>query len=204
MNLSLTKTMETTYITHCIGNETPMGTMEEQMQALHIRPLNTCCCYGYSPKIIPYDMLPSGIRIAEIRRLVHMWVDDMVEQGMRNFLSPMEPGVDQMVAERVIALRSIGNKNLRLIACLTHPAMDRDISLLYRDVFISLCAQADHVLYDNDMCGGRRIRRSVNLLLIKRSVHMLAAYQSGHTPAVLRESKAESVMVRHIRTDLLG
>lgn len=186
-----------------VDNPSAYQNMEEQLQALHIRPHNTCCSYGYSRDIVPYGILPSGRRTAMVRRTVNIWVDKMLHQGIRHFLCPMEPGIDLMVAERVIAHRIVGSVPIKLIACLTHPGMREDISILFRDTFLSLCDQADHILYHNQTQGGRSIRHALSMLLVKQSSHMLAAYPSGQMPMLLRENRIKKVQLSHIRTDLL-
>jgi len=184
------------------GKET-LAPLSDQLLSLELQNKKTCCSYGYSQDIVPYGMLPSGKRTPKLRRLVHMWVDDMIEQGVENFLCPMEQGADLMVAERVIALRSVSDKPIKLIACLTHCDMDKEIGAMFLDSFHSLCQQADAIVYASSIRGGRRVRRSLNMAMMGNSAFMLAVYQNNKPPQVLKDAETIGLTIAHIQVDLI-
>ncbi len=186
-----------------VSEEEALTLFKDQLKALNLNRNTTCCSYGFSQDLIPYGMLPNGKRMPMLRRLVNLWVDNMVELGMKHFLCPMEQGIDLMVAERVIARRSISDKPLKLIACLTHPEMEKDIGLLFHEDFISLYKQADLIIYADSRNGGRKARHIVNQALQDCCSHILVAYQSNKPPQALKNAEEKGLTIAHIQTDKL-
>ncbi len=186
-----------------VSEEESLALLEDQLAALGLRRETSCCSYGYTQEMVPYGMLPNGKHTPQLRRLIHLWVDNMIEQGMENFLCPMEQGADLMVAERVIARRSISDKPIRLIACLTHPDMKREIGALFMENFVSLCKQADDIVYADSTRGGRRARHILNQALLAHCSHALVVYQSNKPPQFLKDVEERCLTIAHIQTDKL-
>ena len=186
-----------------VSEEQALTLFKSQLKSLDLHSNTSCCSYGFSQDLVPYGMLPNGKRMPQLRRLVNLWVDNMIELGMRNFLCPMEQGIDMMVAERVFARKSIMDKPLKLIACLTHPDMEKDIGLLFHEDFLSLCKQADAVLYADSKSGGRKARHVINQGLADNCSHILVAYQSNKPPQALKDAQEKGLTIAHIQTDKL-
>jgi hypothetical protein len=167
--------------------------LDEQLRLLPLKPLTTCGSYGYSQDIIPYGMLPNGKHTPVLRQRVYRWVDDMIEAGMESFLCPMEQGADLMVAERVIARRSVSGKPIRLIACLTHPDMGFAIHPLLREYFHSLCEQADETIFADAAIGGRSVRRILCQNLLPVCTRLLITYRGKRPPQILRDAKSKGI-----------
>jgi hypothetical protein len=177
--------------------------MEEQLYRLSPRRQATCCSYGFSNGILPYGMLYNGRRMPKLRARVNRWVDERIAQGADCFLCPMEQGADLMVAERVIAKRSVLLKRIRLIACLADAQMGEGMYPLVRDTFASLCERADGIVVANACGKGRGVRNAINQTLLERSGHMLAVSRREELTAVAQKAQAMGVEVTGIAVDEL-
>ena len=108
---------------------------------------NTCCFFGHRS-------LPKK-RFEYIIKRLDLEIDNLINQGVTNFISGGELGFEQIAASIVLVKREMG-ANVRLILALPCQNQDKKLTAGQKRLYHTLLSEASEVRYVVDDCMKKR------------------------------------------------
>ncbi|WMI82235.1 SLOG family protein [Anaerotignum sp. MB30-C6] len=150
----------------------------------------TCCFTG--DHRLPKD------RIEQIVIRLNKEVDNLISQGVTDFISGGALGFDMIAASLIISKKEMGN-NVRLIFVLPCREQDKLWSVDEKKLYQSLLGEADEIIYVSkeyyDGCMRKR-----NQYMVDRSAYCICAsiYPTGGTAQTVRFARQKCIRVFEI------
>lgn len=122
-------------------------------------------------------------------------VDNLIREGVTDFISGGALGFDQMAASLIVAKKEMG-EDIRLIFALPCRNQDEKWSIKQKELYHSLLAEADEIVYVSeeyfDGCMKKR-----NRYMVDRSGYCICAliYHTRGTAHAVRYAKQKGVKV---------
>ena len=134
----------------------------------------TCCFFGHR-------YLPKN-KIGQIKEHLDREVENLVNQGVTNFISGGAPGFDQLAASSVIDKKTAG-ENIRLIFALPYRNQEKYWDIEQQRRYHRLLLEADEIVYSSEMYTESCIRKR-NRFMIEKSAFCICAYLFPHFKTV--------------------
>lgn len=148
---------------------------------------NTCCFSGH--RRLPKD------KIEQIVIRLNQEVDNLISQGVTDFISGGALGFDQIAASLIVAKKEMGH-DIRLIFALPCKNQDAQWSFEQKRLYHGLLGEADEIIYvSEDYSDGCMKKR--NRYMVDRSAYCICALIQpiGGTAQTVRYAKKKRVMV---------
>lgn len=150
----------------------------------------TCCFTGH--RRLPKD------KIEKIVIRLNQEVDNLISQGVTDFISGGALGFDQIAASLIIAKKEMGY-NIRLIFALPCKNQDEQWSFEQKKLYHGLLGEADEVIYVSeeytDCCMKKR-----NRYMVDRSAYCICVqiYPTGGTAQTVRYAEMGRLKITNI------
>lgn len=147
----------------------------------------TCCFTGH--RRLPKD------KIEHIIIRLNQEVDNLISQGVTNFISGGALGFDQIAASLIVAKKEMGY-NVRLIFTLPCRNQDEFWSVEQKRLYQGLLGEADEIIYvSEDYTDGCMKKR--NQYMVDSSAHCICAqiYSIGGTAQTVRYARDKSCII---------
>ena len=153
--------------------------------------IERCCAFtGHRPKKFPWGYNEADTRCVTLKRAIDEEIAKLVDAGYTDFFSGMAEGADTWAALAVLALKK-GNPALRLHCVLPCEGQTDGWSTSARELYHSILAQADEVVYVNqEYSKGCMLER--NRYLVDHAACLLAVYNGewrGGTAMTVRYAR---------------
>lgn len=121
----------------------------------------TCCFTGY--RRLPKD------KIEQIVIRLNQEVDNLISQGVTDFISGGALGFDQIAASLIVAKKEMGH-NVRLIFALPCKNQDELWSAEQKRLYHSLLGEADEIIYVSEEYTDGCIKSATTIWWISRRI----------------------------------
>lgn len=151
---------------------------------------HTCCFSGHRA-------LPLA-KIESILLRLNNEVDNLINQGVTNFISGGALGFDQVAASLIITKKEMG-RDIRLIFALPCRNQDERWSEAQKRLYHDLLDEADEIVYvSEDYCDGCMAKR--NRYMVDRSAYCLCAllYERSGTGQTVKYARQKGVKVVNV------
>lgn len=145
----------------------------------------TCCFTGH--RRLPKD------KIQQIVIRLNQEVDNLISQGVTDFISGGALGFDQIAASLIVAKKEMGH-NIRLIFALPCKNQDELWNIEQKKLYHGLLGEADEIIYISeeyfDGCMKKR-----NQYMVDRSAYCICAliHNTGGTAQTVRYAQSKRV-----------
>jgi len=150
----------------------------------------TCCFSGH--RKLPKEKIEHIII-----RLNHE-VENLIAQGVTNFISGGALGFDQVAASMIVAKKELG-REIRLIFALPCKNHDEHWSAKQKELYRNLLAEADEVIYVSEgYCNGCIKKR--NRYMIDHSAYCICArfYPFSSTDQTVMYARQKGLMIINV------
>lgn len=147
----------------------------------------TCCFTGH--RRLPKD------KIEQIIIHLNQEVDNLISQGVTDFISGGALGFDQIAASLIVVKKEMGNK-VRLIFALPCRNQDELWSIEQKQLYHGLLGEADEIVYVlEDYSDGCMKKR--NRYMIDRSAYCICAmiHPAGGTAQTVRYARQKGLTI---------
>lgn len=157
---------------------------------LEMEKAKTCCFTGH--RRLPKD------KIQQIVIRLNQEVDNLISQGVTDFISGGALGFDQIAASLIVAKKEMGH-NIRLIFALPCKNQDEQWSFEQKRLYHNLLGEADEIIYVSeeytDGCMKKR-----NQYMVDRSAYCICAliYPTGGTAQTVKYARRNSIIIRNV------
>lgn len=150
----------------------------------------TCCFTGH--RRLPKD------KMEHILKRLTQEVDNLISQGVTDFISGGALGFDQIAASLIASKKETGH-TIRLIFALPCRNQDAMWSTAQKKLYHGLLDAADEIIYvSEDYCDGCMRKR--NRYMVNRSVYCICAaiYPTGGTAQTVRFAKQKGIRILNL------
>lgn len=150
----------------------------------------TCCFTGH--RKLPQD------KIEQILIRLNQEIDNLISQGVTDFISGGALGFDQLAASLVVAKKEMGN-NIRLIFALPCKNQDMLWSAEQKRLYRGLLDEADEIIYVSEEYTNDCMKKR-NYYMVDRSAHCICAqiYETGGTAQTVRYTRGRTINVINV------
>lgn len=152
--------------------------------------LKTCCFTGH--RKLPQD------KIEQILIRLNQEVDNLISQGITDFISGGALGFDQLAASLVVAKKEMGN-NIRLIFALPCKNQDMLWSAEQKRLYRGLLDEADEIIYVSEEYTNDCMKKR-NQYVVDRSAYCICAliFEAGGTAQTVRYARGRTINVINV------
>jgi len=134
--------------------------------------LSTCCFTGH--RKIPAN------KIQHIIERLDQEIDNLINQGVTNFISGGAVGFDQVAASLLVAKKEMG-KDIRLIFALPCKNQDKLWNTDQKKLYHDLLAKADEVIYISEKEYYDGCMKERNYYMVDQSAHCICALANSRS-----------------------
>ena len=147
----------------------------------------TCCFVGQ--RGLPKD------KIEDIVKNLNQKIDNLIDQGVTNFISGGSLGLDQIAASLIVAKKEMG-KNIRLIFALPYKNQDEHWKTEQKNLYHDLLAQADEVVHVSPQYGDGCIKKR-NRYMVSRAAYCICAmaYPTEETEKTIKFARQKGLKI---------
>ncbi|MCC8123773.1 MAG: DUF1273 domain-containing protein [Oscillospiraceae bacterium] len=149
------------------------------------------CCF------IGHRKLPKG-KIGNIVKRLDQEIDNLISQGVTDFISGGALGFDQIAASLIVAKKEMGH-SVRLIFALPCTNQDKKWKADQKRLYHNLLAEADEVIYVSEEYANGCMKKR-NRFMVDNSAYCICARLHGFsgTDQTAKYAKQKSVRVINI------
>lgn len=151
---------------------------------------NTCCFTGH--RRLPKDrMRPILIRL-------NQEVDNLISQGVTDFISGGALGFDQIAASLIVAKKEMGH-DIRLIFALPCRNQEELWNAEKKQLYHNLLAEADEIIYVSEEYADGCMKMR-NRYMVDRAAYCICAqiYPTGGTAQTVKYARRNSIIIRNV------
>ncbi|MEG1473206.1 MAG: SLOG family protein [Christensenella sp.] len=150
----------------------------------------TCCFTGH--RKLPQD------KIEQILIRLNQEVDNLISQGVTDFISGGAIGFDQIAASLIVAKKEMGN-DIRLIFALPCRNQDMLWSTEQKRLYRGLLDEADEIIYVSEEYTNDCMKKR-NQYMVEMSAYCICAqiYETGGTAQTVRYARSKGLKISNV------
>lgn len=150
----------------------------------------TCCFTGH--RKLPQE------KIEQILIRLNQEVDNLISQGITDFISGGALGFDQLAASLIVAKKEMGN-NIRLIFALPCKNQDMLWSAEQKRLYRGLLDEADEIIYVSEEYTNDCMKKR-NQYMVDRSAYCICAliFETGGTAQTVKYAGKKNIKVINV------